>query len=43
MQGCAACGCLLGSEAVATAGAELSPAQWQRMRHSIAKLLAEHT
>ncbi len=42
MQACAACACTLGCEAVATSGAELSPAQWQKMRHSIAKKLAEY-
>ncbi|KAL3150723.1 hypothetical protein ABBQ32_000510 [Trebouxia sp. C0010 RCD-2024] len=41
LQACAVCGCILGSEAVSTAGAELSLGQWEKMRHSVAKKLTE--
>lgn len=40
MQACAECACMLGSAAVATAGAELATDQWQQLQHQVAKHLA---
>ncbi|KAK9829366.1 hypothetical protein WJX72_005432 [[Myrmecia] bisecta] len=42
LQACCACGCAAGAEAVQTAGADLKPATWSRLRQKAAAILGAH-